>query len=128
LALAFLTVGIGCDPHAGAPPISGSLEEANVKGTVRLRGKPVHDGMITFRTANINRPNTPTFQAPIGKDGTYSIRTLVGENFVDVVFKELYTPKYREFMDNEQMLRVKSGENTIDIDVPREAATQPQSP
>jgi hypothetical protein len=88
LALGAAGVGAGCNPSA--PAFSGSREEATVTGIVRVRGKPVTGGEITFRASNVNRPDAPTKNARIGKDGRYTIRTLVGENFVMVVCKELF--------------------------------------
>src|SRR5262245_24450250 len=92
----------GCDPYAGALPVSGSLDEATVKGTVRVQGKAVTNGNVTFRTANIRRPDSPTRGAQISKDGTYTVKTLVGDNYVQVSCKELATPKNRQFIDLEQ--------------------------
>jgi hypothetical protein len=85
LALAIWVAGAGC--NAFAPGLSSSTEEATVTGTVRVRGKPVTNGEITFRSSNVNRRGAPTKNAPIGKDGRYTITTLVGENFVMVVCK-----------------------------------------
>src|SRR5262249_59805035 len=72
LALALGTAGLvgGC---SDAPPVSGSMEEATVSGIARVRGKPVTNGRVTFRSSNINRPGAPTKEAEIGKDGRYSI-------------------------------------------------------
>jgi len=77
LAVALWVIGVGCG-NPDAPPVSGSMDEVTVKGTVRVRGKPVNNGIVTFRTSNINRPMAPTREAPIAKDGTYTIKTLVG--------------------------------------------------
>jgi hypothetical protein len=84
VALALWMVGGGCGNPFG-PAFSSSMEEATVKGIVRVRGKPVTNGQITFRPANVNRRNAPTQNAPIGKDGSYTVKTLVGENSVIVV-------------------------------------------
>ncbi|MGE3819841.1 MAG: hypothetical protein AB7I30_10415 [Isosphaeraceae bacterium] len=118
-----LTCGLGLVFWALAgcsdtPRVSGSMEEATVKGVVRVQGAPVTNGMITFRASNVNRPNAPTKEAPIGKDGTYTINALVGQNFVEVSCKELFTPKNRPYAENERMVDVPSGEFTLDIDVP----------
>lgn len=115
LTLALLVPVGGC---SDAPPISGSLEEAKVKGTVRVRGKPVDNGIVSFRCANVNRPGVALKEVKIGKDGTYSITTLIGENFVEVSCKELFSPKNRVLIENEQMIKIGSGENTLDIDIP----------
>ena len=117
LAMAVMTVGIiaGC---SDAPRVSGSMEQATVKGIVRVRGKPATNGRVSFRSSNINRPKAQTKEAEIGKDGRYTITTLVGENFVEVACKELFEAKNRQMIENEQMVKVQSGENTLDIDLP----------
>lgn len=120
LALALTTTGVGGCRFSDAPPISGSLEEATVKGTVRVHGKPVTNGIVSFRTSNINRPNAPLKEAPIGKDGTYTVTTLVGENFIEVSCKELFTPKNRSLLENEQMVNITSGASSLDIDIPQQ--------
>ena len=108
----------GCG-NPDAPPVSASREEANVSGIVRLRGKPVTNGRIGFKAANINRPDVRLREAEIGKDGRYTIKALVGDNSVDITCKELATPKNRQLIENEQTIRVRPGENAVDIDVPR---------
>ena len=114
LALALWMAGGGC----GSP--FGSMEEATVMGIVRVRGKPVTNGLITFHASNINRRNAPAINAPIGKDGSYTIKTFVGENSVTVICKELFARKNQVLLDLEdgQMVKVQSGENTFDFDVP----------
>lgn len=116
LALIVIVIVGGCR-FSDAPSVSGSTEEATVKGTVRIRGKPATNGIVSFRTSNINRPNAPLKEAPIGKDGTYTVTTLIGENFVEVSCKELFTPKNRVLLENEQMVNINSGENALDIDL-----------
>jgi hypothetical protein len=128
MAVALLMACSGCDPHAGAPPVSGSLEEATVKGTVRLFGKPVTNGNIIFNCSNIRRPNAGVRQARINPDGTYSVKTLVDENYVSVDCKELQTPKNRMYMDNDRTFMVKRGENTFDFDIPEFAPPPKQQP
>jgi len=117
VAVALLIACGGCDPY-GVPSVSSSLEETDVKGTVRVRGKPVNNGSVVFNAANVRRPDVGLRQAPINKDGTYAIRTLVGENSVQVSCKELYTAKNRMFAENESFLMAESGENVFDIDLP----------
>ncbi len=111
----FLWATAGC---SDAPAVSGSLEESTVKGVVRVQGKPVKGGMVTFRPSNVNRPDAPVKEGPIGPDGTYSVSTLVGQNFVEVSCKELLTPRNRPFLENEQLVEVPSGGTVLDIDIP----------
>jgi hypothetical protein len=97
-----------------------STHEATVSGTVRVRGKPVTNGEITFRSSNGNRRTAPGKNAPIGTDGRYTITTLVGENSVMVVCKELFKRENQMLLDLEdgQMVKVGPGHNSIDIDLP----------
>jgi hypothetical protein len=117
-AFGVLVALAGCDPHAGAPSVSGSLEEAIVKGTVRIHGKPVNNGTVTFNCVNIKRPNATPASAPIGKDGTYEIKTLVGQNYVELNCRELTAPKNRVFADTQIPVMVQAGDNAIDIELP----------
>jgi hypothetical protein len=113
LALALWMAG-GCSSN-----FSSSMEEATVKGIVRVRGKPVTNGQISFRALNVNRQNAPTNNTPIGKDGSYTVKTPVGENSVIVVCKELFTRKNQALVDLEegQMVKIQSGDNTVNIDL-----------
>jgi hypothetical protein len=99
----------GCG-GGGPPSVSGSDKEATVRGTVTIKGKPATTGEVTFDPANINRPNAKIQTSPIGKDGTYTVKTLVGENTVRLV--GIADPRYNIVVD------VKPGEDTVPIDVP----------
>jgi hypothetical protein len=114
----FLIPHAGCDEHAGAPPVSDSTEEVLLKGTVRIRGKPATGGTVTFRAANIRRPTAGTRSSAIGKDGSYTVKTLVGDNYVEVASKDLTRPKNRDLLGSEQTVKVGSGDQTIDINLP----------
>jgi hypothetical protein len=102
------------------------MEEATVKVTVRVHGKPVNNGSVVFNCVNIRRPNATMPQANINKDGTYEIKTLVGQNYVELSCKELATAKNRVYADTQIPVMVKSGENTIDLDPTTPAKTQAQ--
>jgi hypothetical protein len=115
-AVVILMVAGGCG--SGTPAVSGSLEEATVKGAVRIHGRPVNNGSVTFNCVNIKRPNTAPAHAAIRKDGTYEIKTLVGQNYVEVSCRELASPKNRVFADTQVPVMVEKGENAIDIDLP----------
>src|SRR5262245_5524213 len=83
-----LAVGAGCSGAAVNPEATGSTTEANAKGTVKVRGKLVTNGEVVFDPANLNRPTAPVRTAPISKDGTYTIKTLIGPNNVTVNSRE----------------------------------------
>jgi hypothetical protein len=117
-AVVLLVVGGGCGAFSGTPPVSGSLEEATVKGTVRVHGRPVNNGSVTFNCVNIKRPNAVPARAEIHKDGTYEVKTLVGQNYVEVSCRELAAPKNRVFADTQIPVMVERGENAFNIDLP----------
>jgi hypothetical protein len=112
----------GCELQGGAPPVSSSLEEATVKGIVRFHGKVIDNGNIIFHCANIKRPNAGVRETSIGKDGAYSVRTLVGGNTVELQCRELRDPKTRRPVPYELHFDVESGENTLDINIDKKLA------
>jgi hypothetical protein len=57
LAFALWVAGGGC--NTSAPDPSRSTEEATITGAVRVRGKSVTNGEITFRSSNVNRRDAP---------------------------------------------------------------------
>src|SRR4029077_16914294 len=103
-----LLVGWGCDNRGGAPPVSSSMEETTVKGTVTIKGKPASGGQIQFDPSNVDRKVMPR-TAKIGEDGTYTITTLVDGDVVTVT-----GPKIDKSLSAMvQTVKVKSGENAI---------------
>jgi hypothetical protein len=106
----------GCDGGGTAPPVSSSRTEATVSGKVTIKGRPATKGQVIFDSANISRKDVAPVSAPIGSDGAYSAKTLVGENRVTVQSPELTTP---ELQYNESTFDVQSGDNKLDIALPR---------
>ena len=104
----------GCG--GGAPSVSGSSTEATVHGVVKYKGQPVTEGEIRFDPANISRKDAKAVSAQIGKDGTYTLKTLTGENNVYFNVPELLKkdPSLATAMST---FSVSSGDNTFDIDV-----------
>lgn len=100
--------------------MSDSREEATVRGVVTLRGTPLNNGRVLFSPVNIKRADAQPRQATIGKDGTYSLTTLVGDNLVQIDCKELLQPKNRAIADTERSVKVNAGENVIDLKIPAE--------
>jgi hypothetical protein len=119
LGIASLVAGLvvvacwGCG--SGAPSVSSSSEEADVKGTVTIKGKPATGGEITFDPSNINRRDVKLNITKIGSDGTYALKTLVGENAVRVSGTQV--DKHPSLATNQVNVVVNSGENTIPVDV-----------
>jgi hypothetical protein len=95
----------------GKPSVSTSTEEATVSGTVKAEGKLVTQGEISFDPSNYLRKNVGMKTVPIGKDGTYSIKTLAGENRVRV---EGF-PTRERYLD--ERFNAEPGTNHFDIDL-----------
>src|SRR5262245_34126547 len=72
----------GCVDQRGSVPTS--TEEATVKGTVLIHGKPATKGTVTFDPSNYKRKDAVLRTAPLNSDGTYEIKTLIGLNTVKV--------------------------------------------
>ncbi len=113
VAAAVLVATWGCG--GGAPAVSSSSEKVQVKGTVTLKGKPLKGGEILFDPANINRKDAPVARLPIGDDGSFSGETLSGENAVMVSGPAIQ--KSPDLSANRQVIDLKSGENTVNIDL-----------
>jgi hypothetical protein len=109
-----LFVGWGGGCGSGAPPVSSSMEEATVQGTVTVKGKPLTRGKITFDPANIKRKVAPR-SAPIGPNGAYTIKTLIGENSVTVQGPTI--DRDPNLALNQRMVDVESGENQVPIEL-----------
>jgi hypothetical protein len=92
-----------------------SSEEATVSGTIKFKGKPLTKGEVTFSGGNTSRTKPPA-KAAIGKDGSYSLKALVGQNMVEVDSPTISRagPNMPQFSQ-----QVQSGDNKIDIDLPR---------
>lgn len=118
ILLCVALLGCGTSP----PSVSGSLEEATVRGVVRVHGKAVNNGTVTFNSTNINRPNVAPVQAKIGADGKYEVKTHIGQNYIEVDCKELRQSKNRALADTQISVDVKAGESTIDVDLPTNPA------
>jgi hypothetical protein len=106
-----LALGVGC----GSPSATTSTTEATVHGTVKLKGKLITSGKVSFNPANINRKDAPIATAEITKDGTYTVKTLVGGNMVSVTAPETQKDPFLQY--NRVQRNVTAGENTYDIDV-----------
>src|SRR5947209_1699427 len=82
--LALLAAGLVAVGGCGHSATTSSTAEGTVTGTVTVRGKRATEGTVTFDPSNAQRKMVPARTAPIGKDGTYTITTLVGGNHVEV--------------------------------------------
>jgi hypothetical protein len=113
-ALALFVV-LGCSD--GTPSVSSSTTEATVKGTVTIKGKLAKKGAVVFDPSNYARKHEQPRSAPINKDGTYSIKTLIGTNSVRVSSPEAEAASSGY---TNETLEVASGEQTFNIKLPRE--------
>jgi hypothetical protein len=125
LTAAALLLACGGCGSPGVPSVSSSRVETTIKGVVHVRGKPVDNGTVTFNAANVRRPDVGLRQVSINKDGTYTVKTLVGENYVQVSCKELNRSQNRMFGENEFMFMAEHGENTFDIDIAPTSLSRP---
>jgi hypothetical protein len=119
-----LSVGVGVITVAavgflagcgGSPPaVDTSHTEATVKGVVKINGVPATEGDISFDPSNYQRKDVGARSAPIGPDGTYTIKTLTGENQVRIggslATKKPIAARTVHTVD------VKDGENTFDFE------------
>ena len=119
LAAVFAAI-LGCGSSDIPSQVSGSSEEAKIKGRVLVNGKPVKGGQLIFKVANANRPGVPSRTAKINPDGTYEVTTLVGQNYVETNgVKELDSPKLRQFRDDDAPLHIPSGgSDSLDLNYP----------
>ena len=77
-AAILLAQGTGC---SDTPSVDTSLSEVSVSGVVKVKGQPATGGQISFNPSNRDR-KVSAFSAPIGPDGSYTIKTYTGENEV----------------------------------------------
>ena len=110
-------VTAGCD--SGIPSVESSMEEAVVNGTVKARGTPLVGGEVNFNAVNTKRQIGPR-TAPIGKDGSFSVKTLVGANIVTVLSAKFASKSRKNQVSgleyDEKTVVVKPGEQKIDLD------------
>jgi hypothetical protein len=106
-------LGGGCGGETSA---TSSSEEAAVHGTVKLQGKLVRSGTVSFEPSRGDRSSAMPRTAPIRKDGTYSLKTLVGTNRVNVS-----APAFPNEPNAQRLIPecdVRSENNTFNIEFP----------
>jgi hypothetical protein len=115
-AAALLAALCGCST---SPDRQSSLEEATLRGTVKVRGKLLPGGELNFNAVNPNR-RVDARKATITRDGTYEAKVYVGQNIVTVVpprprndqeGKDFFGVNYEE-----KLVNVSAGANTADLD------------
>lgn len=115
-AAVLLVIGLDLGCGEGKPSVDTSTEEASVKGIIKFKGKPVTKGEIAFDPSNYQRKSEAARRAKIGPDGSYTVKTLVGDNRVSFSIAEMARdPALQDYMIP---FIVKTGENTFDVDLP----------
>ncbi|AGA24557.1 hypothetical protein [Singulisphaera acidiphila] len=111
-AAVLMTTLAGC--ASGEAPGMTTLDEAQVKGTVKVRGKLLDGGTLHFNPSNAKRV-VGARDTTIAKDGSFIVKTLLGQNVVTVTpktrSKAFYGLEYEE-----KTVEIKPGENAIDIE------------
>ena len=84
----------GCDGDSGnsvgKPPVDNTVEldmaktDVPVSGSVTVGGKAMTGGDVIFDAKTSSRSTVEAVKAPIGADGSYSAKTLVGTNHITV--------------------------------------------
>lgn len=98
------------------PSVDASTAEATVSGSVKIRGKPMSQGEITFDPANYLRKDVSARTAKLKPDGTYEIKTLTGVNSVTVTGPAITAEPELGYAGT--TLDVHSGTNSLDINLP----------
>jgi hypothetical protein len=106
----------GCSD--GTPAVDTTTAEAKVSGVVKVRGKPMAGGEITFDASNNQRTNVEPRKATIGSDGSYSITTFQGFNTARISGPMIKKEPQLGYSINR--FEVQPGENTWNIDLPPE--------
>jgi hypothetical protein len=98
------------------PYIDTSHREATVTGVVKVKGVPATGGTILFNPSNSGRL-VPTRSAPIGPDGSYTIKTLTGVNQVSFEVVGEAAAKNRGIGLIKEGCDVQPGSNNADFDL-----------
>lgn len=114
-SLAVLLALAGCGSNATTG--SGTSSTATVHGVVKYKGEPVTGGEITFDPTNIKRRDAKAATAPIGKDGTYTVTTLQGDNVIRFSLPPEILQKDAQLAAVNKGYDVPSGDSTFDIDL-----------
>jgi hypothetical protein len=114
LASTLLMTMWGCGDERAS--VDTTTAEAKVSGTVRVRGKPMNGGEISFDPSNYQRKDEKPRKAKIGADGTYSVVTLQGQNSARISSPMM--AKEPQLAYGIHTIEVKPGDNSFDIDLP----------
>jgi hypothetical protein len=104
----------GCGSGSGDGAASLG-EEATVHGKVTIKGVRAKSGRIYFDPTTASRQSVPVSSVEIGKDGTYTVKTLTGENRVNVETAETRSDSNLSIPET---FVVNSGDNSHDVTIP----------
>jgi len=110
----------GC---GGKPSVDSSNTAATVKGVVTINGAPATEGEIAFDASNYKRKSVPLAVSPIGKDGSYSVNTLTGDNEASLQGSIVTKNKLLGFQ--KKHVELTAGENTFNWDIDQKDAKKP---
>jgi len=114
-ATALSVAAWGCS-GGGTPAVDTSTAEAKVTGTVKVNGKPMTSGTVTFDPTNTARASAGARTGEIKSDGTYEVTTLVGKNVLRVNGPEIAKNPGLGYAN--ETIDVPSGGTTHDIILP----------
>ena len=111
--VACLLPAIGCgDSH---PAVDASLNEAKVRGVIKVKGKPAAGGgQVSFNPSNVER-KVASFTAKIGDDGSYELTSYTGGN--QVKFSGPFLKDDPGLALSSRYCDLESGENVVDFDL-----------
>ena len=121
-SLAVLVGVVGCD---GRPSVDSSLNEVTVSGVVKVKGKPATGGEILFDPSNVDR-TVGSRSAPIGPDGSYTIKTYTGSNRIG--FSGAIATEHPGLFRAKLFFDVTSGGNKKDFDLLNDGDSAAGSP
>ena len=111
---------LGC--QGSTPSVDTTTAEASVHGTITFKGKPVTKGEVAFDPSNYLRKNEASRRVEIGKDGSYSVKTLAGVNRITFRIPEMMHDA--KLQDLSLEFQAQPGDNAYNMDLPP-AATAP---
>jgi hypothetical protein len=99
----------------GCSGLTAPREEITlIKGTVKVKGKPLEGGGIMKFKAQLGDIKAPGPDVYIQRDGTYIGHALIGKNYVTLQPKKARGKVTK--VDGELTVDVKPGRNTLDLD------------
>jgi hypothetical protein len=115
-AAGFLSACLALGCGGGPPPVDTTTAEASIHGSITFKGKPVTKGEVAFDPSNYKRKNESSRRVEIGKDGSYSVKTLAGVNRITFKIPEMMHDAKLQDLSIEY--QAQPGDNTYNLDLP----------